>query len=315
MKRFSGFVIKEFYHIFRDRRTLIILFGMPVVQMMLFGYIISNEIRNINIAVIDLSHDTESREITSRLLSGGYFINGATLNSADEIEAAFRQGKIREAIIFEDGFGEKLRREGTASVRVIADATDANTANLIVSYTTAIINGWFAEKNKRFTPTPPVVTEVRMLYNEELRSVFMFVPGTMAMILILISALMTSISIVREKELGTMEVLLVSPLRPVHIVIGKVTPYVLLSFVNALSIILLSYFVFDLPLRGNLLLLMGESMLYILMALSLGIFISTLTNNQLTAMLMSMLILMLPTILLSGFIFPIENLPRILQWL
>jgi ABC-2 type transport system permease protein len=200
-------------------------------------------------------------------------------------------------------------------VQLLADASDANMANLIVNYTTAII-GDFNQKLVISSNLPMTVdVRPRMVYNEQLLGVYMFVPGIMAMILMLISALMTSVSIVREKETGTMEVLLVSPLRPAQIIIGKVTPYVLLSFINAIVIILLGNYVFGLPVRGSTVLLLLESILFIVMALSLGIFISTVTSNQQTAMMISMFALMLPTILLSGFIFPIENMPRILQWL
>jgi ABC-2 type transport system permease protein len=183
-----------------------------------------------------------------------------------------------------------------------------------VNYTSAIINDYVAKENAGAVIPMQIVAETRMLYNEELKGVFMFVPGTMAMILILICALLTSVSIVREKELGTMEVLLVSPLRPLQIIIGKVMPYAVLSFVNVITILLLSNFVFGLPIQGSVVLLLFESMLFIILSLSLGIFISTATNSQQTAMLLSLMGLMLPTIILSGFIYPIENMPVILQW-
>lgn len=202
-----------------------------------------------------------------------------------------------------------------AHVRIVADASDANQANLISSYTNAIINDYVSKLNILSASPVQIVPEVRMHYNPELKSVFMFVPGTMAMILILVCALMTSISIVREKELGTMEVLLASPLRPLQIIIGKVVPYVVLAFIDAIIIILLSYFVFHLPMQGNMILLLAETILYVFLALSLGIFISTSAQSQQSAIFISMFAFMLPTILLSGFIFPIENMPLILQWL
>lgn len=315
MKHFTGFVIKEFFHIFRDRRTLAILFVMPVVQMLLFGYVLTNEIKDAKIAILDRSQDVVTRKITDKLGSSGYFIITRVLNNESEIEDCFRSGSVKEVVVFEPGFAERLQRENKASVHLIADASDANTANLIVNYTSAIINDYIKKENSTITAPIQITTETRMLYNEELKGVFMFVPGTMAMILILISALLTSVSIVREKELGTMEVLLVSPLRPLQIIIGKVMPYAILSFVNVITILLLSNFVFGLPIQGNIALLLFESMLFIVLSLSLGIFISTSTNSQQTAMMMSMLGLMLPTILLSGFIYPVENMPMILQWL
>jgi ABC-2 type transport system permease protein len=314
MKHFKGFIIKEFYHIFRDKRTLAILFVMPVVQMLLFGYVVTNEIKDAKIAILDRSQDVVTRKITDKLASSGYFIIAKVLTNENQIEESFRNGSVKEVVVFEANFAEKLQRENKASVHLIADASDANTANLIVNYTSAIINDYVKKENSTLSLPMQIVTESRMLYNEELKGVFMFVPGTMAMILILICALLTSVSIVREKELGTMEVLLVSPLRPLQIIIGKVMPYAALSFVNVITILLLSNFVFGLPIQGSIALLLTESMLFIILSLSLGIFISTATNSQQTAMLISMMGLMLPTIILSGFIYPVENMPMILQW-
>jgi ABC-2 type transport system permease protein len=315
MKEFKGFVIKEFYHIFRDKRTMLILFGMPFVMMLLFGFVITNEIKDIKIAILDQSKDEVTREITSRLVSSGYFKLYANLNTRDEVHKIFRKGIVKEVVVFEPGFSNKLGKDKSATIQILSDASDANFANLITNYTSAIIRTYTSEINQKVALPYQIIPEIRMVYNPELKGVFMFVPGTIAMILMLICALMTSISIVREKELGTMEVLLVSPLNPLQIIIGKVVPYVAFSFIDALVIIFLGLFVFGLPVQGNLLLLLAECLLYIILALSLGIFISTATNSQQVAMMLSMVALLLPTILLSGFIFPIENMPRILQWL
>lgn len=315
MKRFIGFIRKEFYHILRDGRTMIILFGMPVAQMLLFGFVITNEIKNVNIAVLDKSRDNISMEISSKILSSGYFRLYGYLNNDSQIEDYFRQGNVNVVMVFEKDFEKKLMSEGTVNIQLIADASDANLAQMVINYTSSIIMDYSNSLNKNVSIPMHIVPEVRLLYNEELKGVYMFVPGIMAMILMLISALMTSISIVREKELGSMEVLLVSPLKPLQIIVGKVTPYVALSFINAVVIILLGYVVFGMPVKGNVILLLAESILFIILALSLGILISTLTKSQQSAMFISMFALMLPTILLSGFIFPIENMPRIMQWL
>jgi ABC-2 type transport system permease protein len=315
MKHFKGFVIKEFYHIFRDKRTLAILFIMPVIQMLLFGYVVTNEIKDAKIAVLDRSQDMVTRKITDKLGSSGYFIITKVLTNENQIGESFRNGSVKEVVVFEPGFAEKLQRENKASVHLIADASDANTANLIVNYTSAIINDYMAKENATVKVPMQIVTETRMLYNEELKGVYMFVPGTMTLILVLICAMLTSVSIVREKELGTMEILLVSPLKPLQIIIGKVIPYAALSFVNVITILLLSNFVFGLPIQGSIIFLLCESMLFIMLSLSLGIFISTSTNSQQTAMMMSLMGLMLPTIILSGFIYPVENMPWILQWI
>lgn len=313
MKRFWGFVIKEFYHIFRDKRTLLVLFGMPVAQLLLFGLVITNEIKDARIAILDYSKDQVTRDLTNKMLSSGYFILDKYLESSAQIEDAFRSGRVKEVVIFENGFAEKLSKQGSAHLQIIADASDANTANLLSSYTMAIVTDYNQKVNKGTNVNFQIVPEVRMMYNERLRGVYMFVPGIMAMILIMISALLTSISIVREKELGTMEILLVSPLKPIQIIIGKVTPYIVLSFINAVTILLMGKYVFGMPIQGSIVLLLAEVLLYIILSLSLGIFISTSTTSQQTAMMISMFALMLPTILLSGFIYPIANMPWILQ--
>lgn len=313
MKKFWGFVIKEFYHIFRDKRTMLVLFGMPVIQLLLFGFVITNEIKDIKIAILDYSKDEVTQQLSTKILSSGYFKLDENLSGQEDIVPAFKKGRVKEIIVFEHDFGKKLKSTGTANVQILADASDANTANLISNYTTAIIMDYTHRLNQNANVSMQIVPQVRMMFNEQLKGVYMFIPGIMAMILMLISALLTSISIVREKELGTMEVLLVSPLKPIQIIIGKVTPYILLSFINALVIILLGNLVFGMPVQGSTILLLAESMLFIIMALSLGIFISTSTNSQQTAMFISMFALMLPTILLSGFVFPIANMPMILQ--
>jgi len=288
---------------------------MPVVQVLLFGFAITNDIKDARIAILDKSNDYMTREITNKLLSSGYFILGENLDKDDQIDKVFRKGNIREVVIFEKNFAEKIEKEKHAAIQIIADASDPNMANLLFNYTRSILNDYQRQlfKDKQFPMQ--IQTETRMLYNAELKSVYMFVPGIITILLMLISAMMTSISIAREKELGTMEILLVSPLKPLQIIVGKVIPYVLLSCVNAVIILLLSFFIFGMPIQGSLLLLIAETVLFIIMSLSLGIFISTVSQTQQMAMMLSMFALMLPTILLSGFIFPIENMPVPLQYL
>lgn len=314
MKQFFGFLRKEFLHIIRDPRTMIIIFGLPIVQLLLFGQVINTDIKDSKIGIYDQSNDNTTREITTKLFSSGYFLPGAEILAGDNYEDYFRQGKVKMIVVFEDKFEQKFERFGKAEIQLIADASDPNTARILTNYASGIINDYVKkEKLENLVLPNQIETEVRMLYNESLKSVYMFVPGIMAMILMLISAMMTSISISREKELGTMEVLLVSPLRPLQIVLGKVTPYLVLSIINALTIILIGNIIFAVPIRGSFILLIAESILFILMALSLGILISTIAPNQMVAMFISVLALMLPTILLSGFMFPIENMPLPLQ--
>ena len=315
MKRFIGFVIKEFYHIFRDKRTMLILFGMPLSQVLLFGFVLTNEIKDAKIALLDHSKDHVTQEITNKLLSSGYFQATEYLTNTDQIESTFKKGKVKEIVVFEPDFALKLEKEKRAHVQVIADASDPNMANLLVNYTQAIIADYQQHMNESTKMPFMVKTESRMYYNPEIRGVYMFIPGIMAMILMLVSAMMTSISIAKEKEMGTMEILLVSPLQPVQIILGKVIPYLMLSLINATVILFLGRFVFNVPINGSIVLLMLENILFIMMALSLGILISTVAKTQQVAMFISMFGLMLPTILLSGFIFPIENMPWPLQLL
>ena len=313
MKRFKGFIKKEFYHIFRDKRSLFILFGMPIVQILLFGFAITNEINNVNIAVLDHSKDTSTEEIINKIAASKYFSVQSFIKNEAEIETAFQKGKIKAVLVFEKDFSRNLVKNNKATVQIIADATDPNTANTISNYVTAILQKYQQNLNKAVEIPYQIIPKTRMVFNPELKSVFMFVPGVMTIILMLVSAMMTSISITREKELGTMEILLVSPLKPAQVIIGKVVPYIFLSIINASVIILLSIFVFKMPVQGSLFLLGLESILFIITSLSLGILISTISETQQTAMMISLMALMLPTILLSGFIFPISSMPIPLQ--
>ncbi len=314
MKRFLSFVKKEFHHIFRDVRSLIIIFGIPVAEILIFGFAINTDLKDARIAILDKSKDATTQRITNKLLSSGYFILEKNLVSDTEIDAVFKQGNVREVIIFEPNFGTNFEKEGKAEIQLIFDASEPNTANMLNGYTQGILTDFVRKENQFGSQNMSIIPTVRMFYNPNLKSVFMFVPGTMALILILISALMTSITITREKELGTMEVLLGSPLRPIQIILGKVTPYLILSLVNVATILLLAYYVFGLPIQGSLVLLVAECTLFILLSLSLGILISTLSKTMQQAMLISMVGLMMPSMLLSGFIFPVENMPKILYY-
>jgi len=315
MKRFLSFVKKEFHHIFRDTRSLIIIFGIPVAEILIFGFAINTDLKDAHIAILDHSKDATTQRLTNKILSSDYFILDSYLQSEKEIEAIFKQGKVKEVIIFEPNFGKNFEKQGKASIQLILDASEPNTASMLNGYTSNIINEFVLQENQLNLNNIGIKPTVRMFYNPDLKSVFMFVPGTMAIILLLISALMTSITITREKELGTMEVLLGSPLKPSHIILGKVVPYLLLSLGNVITILGLSYFVFGLPVRGSLSLLIFECLLFILLSLSLGILISTVSKTMQQAMLISMIGLMMPSMLLSGFIFPVENMPDILYYI
>jgi ABC-2 type transport system permease protein len=294
---------------------MVILFGIPLVQIMLFGFVLNMDISNAEIAVWDKAKDDYSEKLISKIEASDYFTITKRINSINQIEEEFKNGGLKELVIIEQNFTSKLMREKSASVQIINDASDPNMAKLISFYTEAIISDFNQEINELQGKKAMIIPSTIMRNNPEMKSVFMFVPGIITIILMLVSAMMTSISIAREKELGTMEVLLVSPIKPIQIIIGKVTPYVLLSFMNAVIILLLSYFVFQLPFVGSLVLLLFEIILFIIMSLALGIFISTISKTQQIAMMLSMFALLLPTILLSGFVFPIENMPEILQYI
>ena len=313
MKRFIGFIQKEFYHILRDKRSLFILFGMPIVQVLLFGFAITNEINNVDIAILDHAKDATSKEIIDKIAASKYFSIKQFIDHEAAIEPAFKKGQIKAVLNFEEDFSKKLITGNKATIQIITDATDPNTANTISNYVASILLNYQQDLNKGAPLSYQIIPKTRLAYNPELKSVFMFVPGVMTVILMLVSAMMTSISITREKELGTMEILLVSPLKPVQVILGKVVPYILLAVINAIVIILLSIFVFRMPVQGSLFLLAAESLLFIINALSLGILISTISATQQTAMMASLMGLMLPVILLSGFIFPISSMPIPLQ--
>lgn len=315
MNRFTAFIQKEFRHILRDKRTLLILFGMPIVQVLLFGFVLTNEIKNASIAVLDPSKDSESIALTNKLVSSGYFQLDKALETPAQLDAAFRTGKIKMALVFPPDFASQTQT-GDAVLQLIGDASDPNTATTLITYANAIIADYQQTRlNQGTLPSGGaiIVTQTRMRYNPEQKGAFNFVPGVMTLILMLVSAMMTSITIAREKELGTMEVLLVSPLKPIQIILGKTAPYLALTLLNALVVVLLGIFVFGMPMRGSLLLLAGECVLYMFVALSLGILISTKAKDQMTAMFLSALGLMMPTMLLSGFIFPRESMPVPLQ--
>lgn len=316
MKRFSGFVRKEFILIFRDVRTLIILFGLPAVMIILFGYVVSTDLKNASLAFLDLSKDDVTSELTDGICSSGFFRKTADLSGYHDVDRVLKSGKAKAVIVFGENFGRDLESGKNARISIIADGSEPNIAVLVTTYANAIISGFSRQPMPAGQASIPlIVPEVRMFYNPSLKSQFMFVPGVITMVMILICALMTSITLTREKEFGTMEVLLVSPLKPVQIILGKVTPYFFLSFVNVITILVLSRLVFGMPVKGSLVLLLAESMLYILLSLSIGILISTVAKTMQQAIFISLVGMMLPTVLLSGFIFPIENMPKIYDWI
>jgi drug efflux transport system permease protein len=313
MNQFFIFVKKEFLHIWRDRRTLFILIWMPIVQIILYGFALTTEVKNAQVAVFDQSNDEATTAIIHQIDASRYFDVAQYIHSQKDIESVFKQGKIRMVIVFPLNFRNDLLHTNHAQIQLIADATDPNTANTLTNYAGAIINDYQQSINNNEDLPYTINTQLRMLYNPELKGAYNFVPGVMALVLMLICAMMTSIAIVREKEMGTMEVILVSPLKPFRIIMAKTIPYLMISILNIISILLLSVYVLDVPIVGSLWLLMAESILFIITSLSIGILISNTAKTQQTAMFISMMSLFLPTLLFSGFLFPVENMPIPLQ--
>ena len=314
MKQFLAFVLKEFKHIARDRWTLLILLGIPVAQILLFGFAITTEVRSTPTAVY-APRGQAAREITAELEASPYFSVAYEVTSPQELDSLFRGGHIRLAVAFDPQFDSDLHQRGEAKIQLIADGSDPNQARTLVGYATALIASYQERLLGEHRAPVLLETETRMLYNPQAKSAYNFVPGVMGIILTLICAMMTAIAIVRERELGTMEVLLVSPIRPLYIILAKAVPYFTLSLVNLITILLLSAFVLGVPIQGSLLLLCGISMLYILLALSRGLMISTLVESQVAAILTSGMVLMSPAMIFSGLMFPIESMPTVLQWI
>jgi len=311
MKRLLVFIKKEFIHVIRDRKTLLILFGMPIVQILIFGFVLSNEVKNTNLLVVDYAQDSASQEILSKIQASDYFNIQEVSFDTQDIEASFKKGNSKAALIFPKDFEKDLTTKHHAQVQILADASDPNHATTIENYLTAILQDYTSSQHS--LQPYAILPEIRMLYNPQLRGAPNFVPGVMALILMLVCVMMTAISIVKEKEMGTMEVLLVSPFKPIMVIVSKVIPYFILSMINISTILLLSVYVLDVPIEGNLFVLFFESALFIMTCLSLGIFISIRAKTQQVAMLISLMGMLLPTVLFSGFMFPIENMPVPLQ--
>lgn len=313
MKQFLSFVKKEFLHILRDKRTLFILLGMPIVQIIIFGFALTNEVKNEGIAVLDLAKDHASGELIRQMDASRYFELRAYLQNEQQIEKTFLKGQIRLAVVIPPGFDYQLRHTNKAQLQLIADASDPNLANTMVNYAGSIVQQFQSNTFPQQQAAYQIQTELRMLYNPQLKGAYNFVPGVMAMVLLLVCTMMTAITIVKEKESGTMEIMLVSPLVPFSITLAKAVPYLLLSIVNIISILLLSVYVLDVPIRGSVFLLIGMSILFTMVSLSLGLLISARSSSQQTAMFISLVGMFLPTVMFSGFMFPIENMPRPLQ--
>ena len=306
MKEFWSFIIKETQHIMRDRRTMMILFGMPIILMLIFGFAISTDVRNVRTVVVMSQIDHQTQRMINALDESEYFKVLYKVQTPAEAEQLIRNQKADMGIVFSTDFASKH-----GGVQLIIDGTDPNMAQQYNNYASQIMGTQLMNVMQRKSPS---AIALKMLYNPQMKSSYNFVPGIMGILLMLICAMMTSISIVREKERGTMEVLLVSPVRPFLIILAKAVPYLVLAFVVLLAILLMSRYVLFVPIAGSLWLILLVSTIYIFMALSLGLLISTIAKTQMAALLMSAVMLLMPCTMLSGMMFPIESMPHVLQW-
>lgn len=315
MNVFSAFVIKEFNHILRDQRTILIIIVMPIIQIILFGFALSVEIKNVNIGIIAPDYNENITLLVHKIDANPYFSVKQIIRNHKEADRLMKQGELDAVISFESKFDENTMNGTVPNISLVIDATNPNTASMENIYLSSIIQDYIRERRSIQRNPIPLSTNIHYLFNPGMESSYNFVPGIMGLILIIICTMMTSISIVREKERGTMEVLLTSPVKPLYIILAKMVPYFTVSFINLITILLLAFFVLKVPMQGSLLSVIAISVLYILLALALGLLISTLVKTQIAAMLSSIMLLMIPVIMLSGMIFPIESMPRILRYL
>ncbi len=314
MKQLLVFIRKEFYHVFRDRRTLLIMFGMPLMQIVLFGFALTSEVKNADILVVDNAKDEHSQKLINRYKAASYFNLSEKQISYKDIESEFRKGNIKAAIVFPQNFSTDLIANKKAQMQILADGSEPNIAKMLNQYISAITQSYQQELNRTIPPSITIIPETRMLYNEEENGSMNFVPGVMALILMIVCTALTSVAVVREKELGTMEILLVSPFKPVMVLVAKAIPYLVLSLINLTFILLLAIFLMGVPMAGSIFLFYLLSTLFVSTSLALGLLISNATDSQQVALLISMIGMLLPTIIFTGFLFPLENMPKFFQW-
>lgn len=286
---------------------------MPVTMIIIFGFALTTEVKNSSFAVLDNAKDPVTRALINELDASRYFDLAAELQTPQQVEAVFHTARAKMVVVFPPGFGADLQHVNKAPVQIIADATDPNVATTLTNYASSVIMDYLDRYKQQRKLPYTIKTQVRMLYNPQLKGTYTFVPGVISMILMLVCNMMTAITVVRERERGTMEVLLVSPISPVKLILAKAVPYALISLINVISILLISVLLLDVPIQGSLLLLLAESSLFIITCLSLGLLISTVVDTQQLAMFVSLTAMFLPTIMLSGFFFPIENMPAPLR--
>jgi ABC-2 type transport system permease protein len=315
MKQFLTFVHKEFMHIWRDKRTILVVIGLPVIQMILFGFAISTEVRNVRFGVFNPSKDATTLRLEEHFRNNHYFTYVEDVTDPNHFDTYFKQDKVDMILVFEDKFEYKLTHQGKAHIQILTDGIDPNSSTAIANYANQIVQKFQQEMAKEAPIGSVIIPQVRLLYNPQMKSAFNFVPGVMGLVLTIICAMMTAVSIVREKERGSMEVLLVSPIKPIYIMISKMLPYLVISVFIMLLIILLSVFMLGVPMAGSYFTFSIVSLVFVIAMLALGLLISTVVENQVIALLISGMGLMMPTALLTGMIFPIDNMPWLLRFI
>jgi len=321
-ERIRQMLVKEFIQVFRDPRMRTVIFVIPCVQTLVIGYAVTLDVNHVRTAIYDLDQSVDSRELVARLVGSGYFDVVEHVDNDRRARELLDRGRVTAVVRLDHGFAEELRADRTAPLQVIVDGTDSNTAGIVLGYVSRITGAAsqeiLAERLRRQTGVrrDPGLVELRTRawFNENLQSRWFFVPGVIAIVVSLATLLLTSMAVVREKEIGTMEQILVSPITPTEFILGKTVPFALIGFIDVIAVTLVGVFWFEVPIRGNLLLLFGATGLYLMTTLGIGLYISTISQTQQQAM-MSTFFFFFPAMLLSGFAFPIENMPQVIQWL
>lgn len=316
MKRIKAIIIKEFFHILRDPKSLTIVFAMPVIMIFIYGYAISFDINRVNTAILDYSHSELSKQLVKKFFNNKYyFLNPLPLNSEkigaiEQAEEMLKSGSIKQYIIIPQDFSGGFKENSGSKIGVIIDGSDSNIANIVYQYNERILFDFISERQDL---KDILKINTKIYFNPENKSSYFIVPGLVAVIMMMISAMLTSLSVSREKETGSIELLFISPLKSREIILGKTIPYIFVALIDGIIIMLFARFWFGVPLKGNMLILLLFALLYIISGLSLGITISTVAVSQKVAMLATLLVTLLPSILLSGFIFPLDSLSPILR--
>ena len=321
-ERVKRMLIKEFIHIFRDPKMKGVIFLMPIIQVMVFGYAVTTDVKNVATAVYDLDNSTASRDLVARFENSGYFDVVTIIQNEEHVREVLDRGTVHAVLRLNKGFEKELRAGRTAQLQVLLDGTDSNTAGIVLDYSAriagelshAIVIKRISQLKGVFSSSGGVTIETRAWFNENLESRNFYVPGVIAILVMLITLMLTSMAVVREKEVGTMEQIMVTPITPTEFILGKSLPFALIGFADVIVITLVGVFWFEVPIRGDLALLFLATGLYLMTTLGIGLLISTVSQTQQQAM-MSTFFFYFPAVLLSGFMFPIANMPTLIQWL